>query len=86
MLEHMQQEIVSLRSKIDGSGPSNTSQGLNVGSSIPTIQIRTPYAAPNTVATTGTPTTTSVGQTQATSLRRSCIRCSSVKQRELAGW
>ena len=61
MLEQMQQEMVSLRSKIDGSGPSNISQGQNAGSSSPTIQIGIPFAAANAAVTIGIPATRSAG-------------------------
>ena len=61
MLEQIQQEIVALRSKIDGSETSNTPQGQNASSSGLAIQIRTPLAAPNIAVTIGTPATTSAG-------------------------
>ena len=61
MLEQMQQEIITLRSKIDGSGTSNTPRGQNVGSSSPVIQIGTPSIAPNAAVTIGAPVTTSTG-------------------------
>ena len=54
MLEQMQQEMVALRSKIDGSGPSNASKGQNVGSSSLAIQIGTRPATPNAAITIGT--------------------------------
>ena len=56
----MQQEMVVLRSKIDGCGPSNTLQGQNDGSSSTTIQVRTPFTAPNTVVSIATLATTPI--------------------------